>query len=248
MATATTNIQSVEVEVRYDRTNQSQLAKQAPQLSTELASIQIQDQQSLDSANQLIMSCDQWLKAVDRIMDPVRDATHKAWKAAIGAQDEFKAPVQKPLAVLKAAAAQFIANARAEAQREQLRLEAEQRRVNEAAAKEAAAALRAAGASRAEIKQAKEEIRAVPAPVAAPAVEASSGMALRTYYSVELESLEAFLRYLLTDRTQLIMFAQSNKFKEAVETELRSEASRLKDKYSIPGTRLVKKASGAWRG
>jgi len=71
---------------------------------------------------------------------------------------------------------------------------------------------------------------------------------LRTYYSVELESLEAFLRYLLTDRTQLIMFAQSNKFKEAVETELRSEASRLKDKYSIPGTRLVKKASGAWRG
>jgi len=92
MATATTNIQSVEVEVRYDRTNQSQLAKQAPQLSTELASIQIQDQQSLDSANQLIMSCDQWLKAVDRIMDPVRDATHKAWKAAIGAQDECGLP------------------------------------------------------------------------------------------------------------------------------------------------------------
>jgi hypothetical protein len=248
MVTAISSVQTVEVDVKYDRTTQSQLAKQAPQLSAELVEVRIQDQESLDDANQLILASEQWLKAVDRIMDPVRDATHKAWKAAIAAQDEFKAPVQKPLAALKAIAAKFIADARAEAELRQLRLEAEQRRQNEIDAKKAAAALRISGATKEEIRQAKEEIKATPALIVAPQVEASAGMALRTYYSVKVDKLETFLQYLLTDRRLLNIFSASEKVKEAIAYELKPEAAQFKERYAIPGTCLVKKATGAWRG
>src|SRR3974390_855816 len=94
----------VDVQITYDKSPQSELAERVPELAEDLTSCMVTDQVSLNRANALILSCNEWLKAVDRIMDPVREATHKAWKMSIAAQEEFKAPVEKPLKMLKAAA------------------------------------------------------------------------------------------------------------------------------------------------
>lgn len=241
-------LNAVEIEVRYDRTNQLELSRRAGELSSDLCGVIISDQQSLELANELIRAGEQWLKSVDAIMDPVREATHRAWKAAIKAQDDFKAPVAGPLAVLKSNATQFVVNAKAEVERKQREAEAEQRRKNDAEAKRVAAELKALGASPSEIKAAKEEVKAVAAPIVQPTVETPTGQSIRTLYSAELVSLPDFITYLLTDQTLLRIFSASEVIKKAIETELRPDAVRMKDKYLVPGTKLVKKSSGSWRG
>lgn len=236
----------VEIDVRYDRGSQSELAVQAPQLADKLTSITLTDQRSVDRANELISVGNQWIKSVKRIMDPVRDATHKAWKAAIQAQDEFEQPVAKPLAILKSAVVKFLADAAEAKRRAQEAADAEQLRKNEAEARRTASELRALGASKEEIKQVREEIKAVAAPIVAPAVEASAGQSIAMLYSAEVTDLAAFLKHLVTDPFLLTLFAYNQTFKKAIESELRGIASDRKDKYAIPGTTLKKTPSGRW--
>lgn len=238
----------VDVQITYDKSPQSELAERVPELADDLVSCAVTDQTSLNRANALILSCNEWLKAVDRIMDPVREATHKAWKMSIAAQEEFKAPVEKPLKILKTAAAKFIADCQAEAERKQREAEAEQRRINEAEAKRTAAALKEMGASKVQIQEVKQEIRATPAPVIQPKAEVAQNMSVRTLYSAEVTDLRQFLAHLSQDQYLLTLFGYSATFKKAIESELRGEAQKRKDAYQIPGTKLVKSASGSWRG
>lgn len=237
----------VDVQITYDKSPQSQLAERVPELSDDLVACQVTDQNSLNRANALIQSCNEWLKAVDRIMDPVREATHKAWKMSIAAQEEFKAPVEKPLKALKAAAAKFIADAQAEAQRKQREAEEEQRRLNEAEARRTAKVLKDMGASKDQIQEVRQEIRATPAPVIQPKAEVAQGMSVRTLYSAEITDMKVFLSHLANDPYLITLFSYSAAFKKAMESELRGEAQKRKDSYHIPGTKLVKTASGAWR-
>lgn len=237
----------VDVQITYDKSPQSELAQRVPELSDDLVSCQVTDQSSLNRANALILSCNEWLKAVDRIMDPVREATHKAWKMSIAAQEEFKAPVEKPLKALKSAAAKFIADAEAEKQRKQQEADEEQRRLNEAEARRTAKVLKDMGASKDQIQDAKEEIRATPAPIVQPKAEVAQGMSVRTLYSAEIVDMKVFLAHLAHDPYLLTLFGYSAALKKALESELRGEAQKRKDTYSIPGTKLVKTASGAWR-
>lgn len=237
----------VDVQITYDKSPQSELAQRVPELSDDLVSCAVTDQASLNRANALIISCNEWLKAVDRIMDPVREATHKAWKMSIAAQEEFKSPVERPLKVLKAAAAKFIADAEVEKQRRQREADEEQRRMNEAEARRTAKALKEMGATKAAIQEVKEEIRATPAPVIQPMAEVAQGMSVRTLYSAEITDLKVFIGHLASDPYLLTLFGYSAAFKKAVESELRGEAQKRKDAYHIPGTKLVKTASGAWR-
>jgi hypothetical protein len=239
---------AVEIDVRYDRGSQAELAKQTLDLSAQLTCSVIVDQSSLNAAGEVIRAADQWLKSVDRIMDPVRDATHKAWKAAIAAQDEFKAPVEKPLKALKAACAKFVADAKAETERKQHEADELQRKENEAEARRVAAQFRDVGATKAEINEIKQEILAKPAEEVKPIVEAPTGMSGRMLYSAEVVDMAAFIKHLAQDNFLLTLFAYNAVFKKAIESELRGLASDRKDKYDIPGTKLVKTASGSWRG
>lgn len=237
----------VDVQITYDKSPQSELAQRVPELADDLVSCAVTDQASLNRANALIISCNEWLKAVDRIMDPVREATHKAWKMSIAAQEEFKSPVERPLKALKTAAAKFIADSKAEAERKQREAEDEQRRLNEAEARRTAKALKEMGATKESIQEVKQEIRATPAPVIQPKVEVAQGMSVRTLYSVEIVDMKAFIAHLAHDQYLLTLFGYSAALKKALESELRGEGAKRKDTYSIPGTRLVKTASGAWR-
>lgn len=238
---------AVEIDIRFDRAPQVALAQEVPELSQQLSICKITDQSSLNRASQVIIAAGDWLKAVDRIMDPVREACHKAWKAAIAAQDEFKAPVERPLKILKAAAAKYVADAQAEKERKQREADEEQRKKNEADAKALAADLKKMGVSKQEIAEAKQEIKATPAPVVESEAVAPSGMSGRMLYSAEVTDLKAFLTHLVSDQYLLTLFGYSATFKKAIESELRGEASKRKDAYSIPGTHLVKTPSGAWR-
>jgi hypothetical protein len=237
----------VDVQITYDKSPQSELAQRVPELSDDLVTCQVTDQASLNRANALIQSCNEWLKAVDRIMDPVREATHRAWKMSIAAQEEFKQPVERPLKILKAAASKFIADAQAEAQRKQREAEEEQRRLNEAEARRTAKVLKDMGASKDQIQEVRQEIRATPAPVIQPKAEVAQGMSVRTLYSVEIVDMKAFIAHLAHDQYLLTLFGYSAALKKALESELRGEGTKRKDSYSIPGTRLIKTASGAWR-
>lgn len=243
-----TKAQLVEVEVKYDQRTQLVLAKEAPELETLLASVKIADQESLNVANERILAGRKWLKAVDAIMDPVRDATHKAWKAAIKAQDDFKAPVERCLKVLEGAATKFILDARAEAERQQRIKDEQQRKENEANARAAAKDLKKMGAGTEVIEAVKEEIKARPAEAVAPVAEVGAGQSIRILYSAEVTDMQAFLKYLVTDNRLMILFSMSQPIKKAIESVLRDEATAMKDKYEVPGTRLIKSASGSWRG
>ncbi len=238
----------VDVQVSYDRASQSQLAVQVPNLTRQLSEIELTDQASVDRANEIILRCKQWIESVDRIMDRVRDATHKAWKAAIKAQDEFKDPVLKPMAALESAVTNFIVEAQQAARRKQEAADREQERLNRAEAKRVADELSALGATKAEIKQAKAEIKSTAAPVVEPIAEASTGQSVRMLYSAEVVDMKVFLKYLAGDEYLLQLFKYSQSFRKAVESELRGEATNRKDAYSIPGTKLVKTPSSAWRG
>lgn len=236
----------VHVEVSYDRGSQSELARQVPELAEQLT-VQITDQESLNAASEYIRAAEQWIKAVDRIMDPVRDATHKAWKAAIAAQDQFKAPVERPLKALRTACAQFLAAMKAEADRKQREADEAQRKANEAEARRVASELRAVGATSEEIQDVKQTILATTAPAVIPQVAPPSGASVRTLYSAEITDLKAFLTHLVNDQYLLTLFGYSATFKKAIESELRGEAQKRKEAYRIPGTQLVKTASGTWR-
>ncbi len=238
----------VDVQITYDKSPQSQLAERVPELADDLVSCAVTDQESLNRANALIISCNEWLKAVDRIMDPVREATHKAWKMSIAAQEEFKVPVERPLKALKAAAAKFIADAQAEVQRKQREAEEEQRKLNEAEARRTARALKEMGATKESIQEVKQEIRATPAPVIQPKIAAPTGMSGRMLYSAEITDLKQFLSHLASDSYLVTLFGYSATFRKAIESELRGEATKRKDAYCIPGTKLIKTASGSWRG
>ncbi len=238
----------VEVQIKYDKSPQSELAERVPELSEDLTSCIVKDQTSLNRANSLIQSCNEWLKAVDRIMDPVREATHKAWKMSIAAQEEFKAPVERPLKALKAAAAKFIADAQAEAERKQREADAEQRRLNAAEARRTAKILADMGASKTQIQEVKEQIRDKEAPTIQPRAEAAPNMSVRMLYTAEITDLKQFLTHLAQAPYLLSLFGYSATFKKAIESELRGEATKRKETYKIPGTKLVKTPSGSWRG
>jgi hypothetical protein len=237
----------VDVQITYDKSTQSELAQRVPELSEQLTGIVIKDQVSLNQANDMIRVGNDWISAWERIWEPVRTATHKAWKATIKAEEDEKAPVERPLKALKAAASKFIAEAQAEAQRKQREAEEEQRKLNEAEARRTAKVLKDMGASKDQIQEVREEIRATPAPVIQPKAEVAQGMSVRTLYSVEVTDLKAFVAHLAQDPYLLILFGYSATFKKAIEGELRGEASKRKDQYDIPGTKLIKTASGAWR-
>lgn len=237
----------VEIEIHYDHAPQSELALKAPELSQSIAVCQVTDQDSLNHANGIILAATEWLKAVDRIMDPVRDATHKAWKASIAAQDEFKSPVEKPLAILKKTAVKYLADVQEAKLRKQREADEEQRKANEADAKRKAAELKAWGASKEEIKEAKEEIKSRTAPDVQAEATAPSGTSLKMLYSAEVTDLKIFLSAMVQDDFLLTLFGYSAAFKKAIESELRGVATDRKDKYEIPGTKLVKTPSGAWR-
>lgn len=239
---------AVEIDIRFDRTPQVALAQRQPQLSEQLSTCQIKDQVSLNRANEAIVAGVEWLKAVDRIMDPVREATHKAWKSAIAAQDEFKAPVERPLKLLKGLASKYLADVEAEKQRKQREADEEQRKKNEADARSMAADLKRMGASKQEIADVRQEIKATPAAVVQAEAAAPSGMSSRMLYSAEVTDLKAFLTHLVSDQYLLTLFGYSASFKKSIESELRGEATNRKDKYDIPGTKLIKTPSGAWRG
>jgi hypothetical protein len=246
--TATTP--AVEVEVRYDQTDQRELAAQTADLATrtKLAAVEIRDQATLNQANELVRAAEDWIKAVDRIMDPVREATHRAWKAALKAQDDFKKPVAGPLRILREAVALFIYQQTQAAIEAQRIADEAQRKKNAAEARAFTKDLKAAGATPEQIAETKLQIMATPAPIIASQVEAPSGVALRTLYSAKVVNLEIFLRYLLTDEYLFRIFKNTDGVTKAIEAELKPEAVRFKEKYNVPGTELVKTPNAAWRG
>lgn len=59
---ATAQVGLVEVDVRYDRGTQAELAVQVPELSAQL-SIEVRDQESLNALTERIRAAEQWLKS-----------------------------------------------------------------------------------------------------------------------------------------------------------------------------------------
>jgi multidrug efflux pump subunit AcrA (membrane-fusion protein) len=244
MSTMIPNV--VDVEIKYDRSSVNELVKRAPELADQL-SLRPTDQFSLNTLGEFIRAAKDWIRAIKANQDPVCEATDKAHKAAVRARKELLSPVEAPLELAERAAAQFVANVRAEQERKQREAEEEQRKLNEAEARRTAKVLKDMGASKDQIQEVREEIRATPAPVIQPKAEVAQGMSVRTLYSVEVTDLKAFVAHLAQDPYLLILFGYSATFKKAIEGELRGEASKRKDQYDIPGTKLIKTASGAWR-
>lgn len=268
MVTATSSLPQaqVEIEVRYDHSSQIELATTSMPLAEQLerATLALKDQESLDHLNHLIQIGRDWLKAADAVLDPVRDATHKAWKASIKAQDDFKGSVEAVVKKAQDEATKFVVAAREAAARQQAildaadrkkqaELDAEQRRANEVEAKRVADELKNAGASREVIREAKAEVLATPAPAVAPstvtpAIVTSGGQSVKTYYRAEITDMGELLKHFIQEPRWVLLLQSMDSIRKAIETELSAEATKLKERYCIPGTKLVKHNGSAYGG
>jgi hypothetical protein len=235
----------VDVEVKYEKSAQVALAKTAPTIAKQLQSVTIRDQVTLDRAAEFVKAADEWIAAVDAIMDPVREATHAAWKAAIKAQTDFKADVEPFRVALKQAINRFIADRNEQARQKQLQIEADQRKINEQNAQKQAKLAQKAGADATTVQEVRNQVLATPAPIVSSTVAAPKGFATpRTIYGAKIVNPRKFIEGLLKDGTMFNLMLKSDNVIDALESELRKLAGMQKEAFEFPGVELTKKAAG----
>ena len=236
---------AVKVEVRYDQSEQTKLATLGPKLVKQLQSVEIKDQATLDRLAEFVLAADAWIKGVEDIMDPVRKATHDAWKASIKAADDFMGEVVTARQLAKQSINRYIVAAREAADKKQRDLDAAQARINQQNADAQAKLAKKAGADTEAIKEVRTAALAAPAPLAAPKATAPKGMKTPSLlYRGKITNMRAFVSGLLTDGTMFNLMLKSEGVIGALESELSKLTTMQKDAFSFPGVELVKKYSG----
>lgn len=105
------------------------LQKVSPDVLDQANSMRIGDRKTLEAANLFRNLMDDYLREVDRTLDPVRDQAHKAWKAAVAAKDMVAKPFKTAKQVVDQKIVQYMKEeeARRKAEAEKIRREEERR-------------------------------------------------------------------------------------------------------------------------
>lgn len=152
------------------------------------------------------------------------------------------------IAMLKRARANFLAAEQERVNREQLAKQAQQDKINKEAADKAAAAAKKAGASVETVKEIKQAISEMPAPlVTSRALDtaAASGASVRYQYSAQITSIKSFLGFCLNNP---VMLATLGAALPEIEKAFRKMASDQREAFHYPGITFKKTAVDVSRG
>jgi len=235
------------------------IEQQATGLVGQAEAIVVRDQATLDEAASMSRSVAAYIKRVGEVLDPICEATHRAWKVALGQRADLLKPADAAKHLLgrrMAAYEQEVENRRREAeriaQRERERLEAaerarvlaEQRRLQEEEdqrALDAAAAAEAAGDTvLAERLIAEPVVVEAPAPmpvfVPPPAVTLAApkaeGISFRDNWSAQVVDLAALVKAVASGSQPLALVLPN-------QVGLNGLARSLKSGLAVPGVRAV---------
>lgn len=191
------------------------------QLADEANSLQV-TRATKAGAERLILALADMEKEVHALLDPICDATHKAWKTATTARGEYLKPIEAAKARLRRECGRIQLELEQEARRQADEEAAARKREQEAEALQHAAALETAGDV--EMAQAVlEEAQHAPAPVAEVAqVETETQYRDKWTYTIfNIKELPA--EYLIAD-----------------EKAIGRVVNALKERTNIPGVRVEK--------
>lgn len=237
-----------EILIKYDPPEKNELAKQSSPLAERMAGAKITNQETLDAAVELKRAGQSWIEKWDLIFNPLREATHKAWKLAVSTQDDGKREVELGVRMLGSKITGYLEQKRREDEEKQRKLDAEQARINKENADKQAALAKKAGADKETIKDVKQTVLSTAAPTVAPSVEKPKGVSISYRWDIEIEHMGKFLAAIAVDKTLLAIFVGSEPIKAAIKTEFRKLAVQQKEGFKIAGARAFKKPISSDRG
>lgn len=197
--------------------------------------ILIRDQVSFEQAGEMLKAVVQMRKQINDLCDPAITAAHEAHKAAINVKKKLESPVVMAEDVLRRGTGAYISEQERLRKVEEARLAEEARKKEEELRKAQAKAAKAEGLPAKVVEAIKNRPIEMPKPVAAPTITPVAGLAGRTTYEAEVESLELLLRAVVQGKVQLQAIQANMVF-------LNQMAKAMKDQFSYPGVKLVKKS------
>lgn len=212
---------------------QNTLKQEALSWPEKAKAITITDNASYTAAGELVKEVVAMRKRVQDHHKPIKDAAHKAHKAAIAAEKELLKPLEQ--------AEQWLKSEMTKWQREQARLAEMERRRLEAEQKEREEEQRLALAAEAEQQGASQEVvdeileTPLPqAPIATPVTtEMVEGISTRTLYSAEVTNLKVLC-------LAIGMGKVSESLVQPNMVALNGMARSMRDGFNVAGCKLVK--------
>jgi hypothetical protein len=156
--------------------------------------------------------------------------------------------LQDGISAIKSMRARFNAAEDRRIKQAQADADANQRRINQRAADEAAKAAKKAGADPESVKQIKQEVLATPAPIVeskAQQIAQDVGAGLRYKWTARITSLKSFLGFCLNNP---VMLATLGAAIPEIERAFRKMADDQKEQFKYPGIEYVKTPVDVSRG
>jgi len=215
---------------------------QAPITPDEANRIVITDQESLELAALYIKELKAVVREIEAKRTDMKAPVLEAGRRIDANASEAKAPLLRALAILEPRYTGYVEEQRRIEREEQRRLEAEARKAAEEEQLAAAEAAQKAGASEVEVDAIlTEEPVQAPMPLAPPRVQRVAGVSTTTTYSAACIDKTAFIQWAIRTPYQEDLLDVNG-------PALNRLATRMRDKFSIPGCKLVKKTGVRTRG
>ncbi len=214
----------------------------------------IETVRQMEAASQVISETQVTAEEIERFCDTLREAVQEAaakFRVIPGMEDfaanltitrwSLRQLIKDGLAERKTWRGNYLAAEEEKTRREQLRLQAEQDRINKEAADKDAAAAKKAGAGPQAVADIRENVLQTPAPiVTSKAAEAAQnvGASVRYGYSAKITDLKKFLLVCLQNES---MFNTLKSAIPDIEAAFRTTAAAQKESFNYPGITFVKK-------
>jgi len=196
------------------------------------------DQKTMDEAAELLTAIKQLRAEIDSSCDPVREATHKAWKAAVRQQKDLHEPLATAESTLKESVATFVEAEERRAERERLAAEAAATEESDEDRLERAMALESQGRHE-EAERVLEE-PATPAPPPKP-VAKTKGVSTRKTWVGEITDLGLVVRAISEGKAPTSLVQVNPAGVSAFARSMKAEAR-------VPGLRVYEKTGVAVGG
>lgn len=196
--------------------------------------LQVTDDSMFSLGGELLRDIKALLQEIDAKCDPVIKAAHNAHKAAVAQKKELSAELQEADRVVRAKMAAFVAERERQQKLLQAAAEAEARKAQESALREAQQLEAAGEAELAEMALA--EAASAPAPVAMAPSIAVPGVSHRAKYTAKVVDMRAFLMAVLAGKIPMSAVLPN-------ETLINQQARSLKHDLNWPGVKVTDEAT-----
>lgn len=218
------------------------------ELAAQVSDLVVEDQDGLDRASDLMVKIKRGMKAIDANMGPMKASTNTAHKTACGLFNKLMDPLKKLDKATKDKVQVHVDAQEAAARREDIRLKAEARKIEEERRLAEAEAHEEVGDD-----EAAELVLTQPVPHVQAAVPKSektkaSNMGIGKAYSAELTDLNAFIEGLVDENPNTLAVLKDPGVTATLEARASQIARAMKGETRIPGFTISSKSQVSNRG